>query len=119
MKLIPYTFALLLGTVVWLLPSTGRTAAAPETNNSAVPKSKSTSDLFGDSVVAKGKGFEIKRSALDDEVIRLKSMAAAHNQAVPPEHSNQLEKQVLEQLIQIQLLQAKATDADKVAGKEL
>jgi|ERR1041385_2023612 peptidyl-prolyl cis-trans isomerase C len=120
MKLLKQTCALLLVAAVWLIPSPGHTAAAPGANDAAVtPKPGRTSDLFPDSVVAKGKGFEIKRSQLDDEVIRLKAMAAARNQAVPPEQSTQLEKQVLEQLIQIQLLQAKATDADKTAGKEI
>ena len=116
MKLLKHPFALLMAAVVCLLPMAGRPAAA---DNSTAPAKPKTTDLFGDSVVARGKGFEIKRSQLDDEVIRLKAMAAARNQSIPPEQSSLLEKQVLEQLIQIQLLQSKATDADKVAGKEL
>jgi parvulin-like peptidyl-prolyl isomerase len=121
MKLLKYVFAWLLSAMFCLIPLTGRSAAAPAAadNSTALSKPKQATDLFGDAVVAKGKGFEIKRSQLDDEVIRLKGMAAARNQAIPPEQSAALEKQVLEQLIQIQLLQSKATDADKAAGKEL
>src|SRR5947209_2008175 len=119
MKSVFRTVCLLLMPAVWCLPSVARPAAAPATNVPAVTKPGRAEDLFGDAVIARGKGFEIKRSQLDDEVIRLKSMAAARNQSVPPEQSKQLEKQVLEQLIQIQLLQAKATDADKTAGKEM
>src|SRR5436309_2800893 len=118
MKLSKYSSALLLAAVC-LLPVAGRSAATPAADNPATPPKPKSPDLFADSVVARGKGFEIKRSQLDDEVIRLKAMAAARNQTVPPEQSNLLEKQVLEQLIQIQLLQSKATDADKAAGKEL
>lgn len=118
MKLLKYAFALLLAATC-LAPVPGRSAAAPAADTAANPPKAKSPDLFADTVVARGKGFEIKRSQLDDEVIRLKAMAAARNQSVPPEQSSLLEKQVLEQLIQIQLLQSKATDADKAAGKEL
>jgi peptidyl-prolyl cis-trans isomerase C len=77
------------------------------------------SDLFGNKVVAKGTGVEVTRVQLDDEVIRLKAQAAAHNQNIPPEQMGMMERQVLEQFIQVQLLQAKATEADKAAGKAL
>jgi peptidyl-prolyl cis-trans isomerase C len=78
-----------------------------------------TSDLFGGKVLAKGKGVEVTRGQLDDEVIRVKAQAAAHNQNIPPEQMGRLERQILDQLIQVQLLQTKATDADKAAGKAL
>ena len=82
------------------------------------PRLKPT-DLFGNTVVAKGKGVEVKRSQLDDEVIRIKAQAAARGQNIPPEQMAMMEQQMLEQLIQVQLLQAKATEADKAAGKAL
>ncbi len=81
-----------------------------------VPK---TSDLFGGKVLAKGKGVEVTRGQLDDEVIRVKAQAAAHNQTIPPDKMGTMERQILEQLIQVQLLDAKATDADKAAGKAM
>jgi peptidyl-prolyl cis-trans isomerase C len=98
--------------------------AAPgqSASTNAVTGSKSTTktaDLFGSKVLAKGKGLEITRGQFDDEVIRVKAQAAAHNQTIPPEQMAKLERQVLEQLIQVQLLQAKATEADKAAGKAL
>jgi len=74
--------------------------------------------LFADPVVARAKGFEIKRSQLDEAVIRVKSSAAARNQTIPPEHANLLERQLLDRLVSIQLLLAKATDQDKAKGKE-
>jgi len=98
--------------------------AAPDqpAATNAAPASKpamKASDLFGNKVVAKGKGVEVTRGQLDDEVIRLKAQAAAHNQNIPPEQMGMMERQILDQLIQVQLLQAKATEADKAAGKAL
>jgi peptidyl-prolyl cis-trans isomerase C len=75
-------------------------------------------DLFPDNVVARGKGVEIKRSQLDEVMIGYKSAAAARGQPLPPEHVKMIEQQILDRLIQIQLLMAKATDTDKTVGKE-
>ena len=97
-------------------------APGPATATNAPTASKSElmpSELFGTKVLAQGKGVKVTRSQLDDEVIRLKAQAAARNQSVPPEQMGLMERQVLEQLIQLQLLQAKATEADKAAGKAL
>ena len=69
--------------------------------------------LFGDPVIAKGKGFEIKRSELDEVMTGLKSAAAARGQTIPPAQLIQIEGQLLDRLIQVQLLLQKATDADK------
>jgi parvulin-like peptidyl-prolyl isomerase len=72
--------------------------------------------LFGDPVIAKGKGFEIKRSELDEVVMGLKSAAASRGQTIPPAQVTQIEGQLLNRLIQIQLLLQKATAADKSNG---
>jgi peptidyl-prolyl cis-trans isomerase C len=77
------------------------------------------SELFGNKVLAEGKGVKVTRGQLDDEVIRFKGQAAAHGQNIPPEQMGLMERQILEQLIQVQLLEAKATEADKAAGKAL
>jgi len=93
-------------------------APAPDADSKA-SKPLSSSELFGDSVVAKGKGFEIKRSQLDEEVFRLKGQVAARGRNLSPEESVALEKQVLDQLIQLALLKLKTTDADNAAAKEV
>jgi peptidyl-prolyl cis-trans isomerase C len=90
------------------------TAAAP-----AAKPADNTDDLFSNPVVAKGKGVEVTRGMLDEEVIRLKAQMAGRNQTLAPEQMALLDRQVLDQLIQIQLMKAKATDADKAAGKAL
>ena len=101
---------------------TGRsaTADAPPTDKAAAPDKPAikATDLFGDSVVAKGKGVEVKRSQLDDTLISIKATAAARGQNIPPEHMAMLEQQVLENLIRIQLLLTKSNDDDKAKGKE-
>jgi peptidyl-prolyl cis-trans isomerase C len=86
-------------------------AAAPGTN--AAPTDAMTA-LFGDPAVAKGKGFEIKRSELDQVVTAAKANAAAAGQGLP----SGFEMQILNQLIYIQVLQQLATDADRAEGKQ-
>src|SRR5438874_1479531 len=101
-----------------LLAAAFLTQAQP-TNAPASPKPVKVSDLFADVLVAKGKGVEVKRSQLDEMVINVKSSAVAGGQTVPPDRMPMLEQQVLDQLISIQLLLARATDADKTKGKEI
>src|SRR5208283_3661248 len=92
--------------------------AASKAGASSQPELMPT-ELFGNKVLAQGKGVKVTRSQLDDEVIRLKAQAAGRNQSIPPEQMGLMERQVLEQLIQLQLLEASATEADKAAGKAL
>jgi parvulin-like peptidyl-prolyl isomerase len=71
--------------------------------------------LFGDPVIAKGKGFEIKQSQLDVVVDGFRARTAQMGQSVPTE---ELEKTALNSLIVNQILLQQATDADKAAGKK-
>ncbi len=94
-------------------------AATPEpaanTNAAAAAKpAAKVSDLFPDPVIAKGKGLEIKRSELDEEVIRTKTAYAAGQRPPPPD----LDQRVLDGLIGAKLILSQATDADKAKGKE-
>ncbi len=77
------------------------------------------SDFFSKDVIAKGKGFEIRRDQLDKEVIRITGEAAARGQTIPPERMELLQQQILDQLIQIQLLTSKATPQDKKEGQAI
>jgi len=90
------------------------TPDAPAQTNSAGKATPSLDSLFGDSVVAKGKGVEVKRNELDSTVIKVKSMYAARQMPAPAD----LEQQALKQLIIQQLILGKATDADRAKGKE-
>jgi peptidyl-prolyl cis-trans isomerase C len=93
-------------------------ATSPATSPATPRSSSRMSELFPDSVVAKGKGFEIKRSQFDDTVTSIKASAIARGQNILPEQMAMLEKQVLENLVRIQLLLTKATAEDKTKGKE-
>jgi len=91
--------------------------AADATNTAAKPEAKAK-DLPESQVVAKGKGVEVKRSRLDEEVAAIRGNAEARGQAIPAEQLAMLEQQILERIIQIQLLTAKATPEDKAKAKE-
>ncbi len=92
-------------------------AAAP----AAEPQKSATKDvdLFGDTLVAKGKDVAVKRSDLDEAVVNIKSSAAARGQNIAPQELRFIEQQLLDRLVQIQLLLAKATPADKTAGQDV
>jgi peptidyl-prolyl cis-trans isomerase C len=94
---------------------TGAPAAPPKTAPTAETKPV---DLFGDRVIARGKGCEVKRSQLDDVMTTIRSTAAARGQMIPPEQGAMIERMQLDQLIQVQLLNAMATPADKAKGEE-
>ena len=119
MKLIfPAVFA-----VTWLVLPCARSVAAnavatnaPAATATNAKPADAMAALFGDPVIVKGKGFEIKRSELDEVMTGLKSAAAARGQAIPPAQLSQIEGQLLSRLIQVQLLLQKATDADKSNG---
>lgn len=96
-------------------------AAPADTSARTAPASDpavKSSNQSPNSVIAKGKGVEIKRSQLDDAVLEVKANAAAQGQTVPPEQMAMLEPRVLDRLIQSQILLSKATDADKAKARE-
>jgi peptidyl-prolyl cis-trans isomerase C len=70
-------------------------------------------------VVAKGKGIEIKRSQVDAALIGVKAGLNAQGRAVSPDQMLQFERQVLNDIIGLQILLSKATDADRAKGKEM
>jgi parvulin-like peptidyl-prolyl isomerase len=90
------------------------TPDAPAQTNSAGKATPSLDALFGDAVVAKGKGVEVKRNDLDAAVVKTKSMYAARQMPAPAD----LEQQALKNLIIQQLILTKATDADRAKAKE-
>jgi parvulin-like peptidyl-prolyl isomerase len=96
--------------------ASGRAPAAQPAQTNAAPAAQSSTPS-GETILAKGKGVEIRRSQLDKEVVVVKSQVAAEGRTVKPEQIIEVERQVLEQLINIKLLEAKATAADKAAGK--
>jgi parvulin-like peptidyl-prolyl isomerase len=92
--------------------------AAPADAATAATNSKPAdvmAALFGDPVIVKGNGFEIKQSQLDEAVNVIKARAAAAGQTIPPED---LTKTILNNLIGNQMVLQMATPADKAAGQK-
>jgi parvulin-like peptidyl-prolyl isomerase len=119
MKLI---FPAMLGAMLFAFPSAQAATASVSTNKTPVstgtnsnPQAAMTA-LFGDPVIAKGNGFEIKRSELDELVTKFKAAAAAQNMSIPPKQT--IEKGALDSLIAERLLLARANDADKSKGAQ-
>jgi peptidyl-prolyl cis-trans isomerase C len=94
--------------------------SVPAAANAPVPgKSVSKpSEASADTVVAKGKGVEVKRSQLDEAVQSFKANAAAKGKEIPPEQTPIIESALLDRLIQNQILLSKAADAEKAKAKE-
>ncbi|HEY9508269.1 MAG TPA: peptidylprolyl isomerase [Verrucomicrobiae bacterium] len=113
MKLIAKSLVLLCAAApllsVFAADEPGSTNAKPVLN---------ASDLFTNAIVAKAKGVSISRSQLDEAMVSIKTGAAARGQNIPPAQMPMIERSVLDRLIQVQVLNAKATEADKTAGKE-
>lgn len=92
-------------------PATPNAAPAPST-----AAGKTSGDLF-DPVIAKGKGVEIKRSQLDDAISGIRSAAAVRGQQISASDMAVVEKSTFDHLLQVQLLNNNASDADKTTGK--
>jgi len=79
----------------------------------------STTALFGDKVIAKGKGVEVKQSQVDEMFITFKANRAAVGQKVSETLRPRIEADILEKLIATQLFLKMATETDKAKGKEI
>ena len=120
-KQIKLIFPAAFAVALFALPRVNAASANAATNAPASTATNGNSQaamtaLFGDPVIARGNGFEIKRSELDEVIMGIKSTAAARGQTIPPGQLTQIEGKLLGQLIQIQLLLQKTTDADKSNG---
>ncbi|MDB6125189.1 MAG: Peptidylprolyl isomerase [Pedosphaera sp.] len=111
------TFGVLLAATTM---TTVALAVSPDNKPAAEPAASAPKlDAFlPDSVIAKGKGFEIKRSQLDEALVGVKATATSRGQEIPPAQLGMIEKRLLDRLIQIQILKAKANDAQKAEGKK-
>ena len=120
-KQIKLIFPAAFAVALFALPRINAASANAATNAPASTATNgnspaATTALFDDPVIAKGNGFEIKRSELDQVMMGVKSTAAARGQTIPPGQLTQIESQLLDRLIQDQLLLQKATDMDRTNG---
>ena len=118
-------FPIALGTVLLACPPAqaatagASTSATPAAANTNVNLDATMTALFGNPVIARGKGFEIKQSDLDEVMTGIKAAAAMRNQSIPPEQVRTIENEMLNRLIQVQLLLQQTTDADRAEGQQL
>lgn len=108
---LPHAYAVTGGAAATNATAGAATAAA---GTNAKPADL-VANLFGDPVIAKGAGFEIKQSQLDGVVDAFKAQTASMGQSVPV---SELTRTALNTLIANQLLLQQATDADKAKGKK-
>ncbi len=96
-------------------------AAEPPSTNAVAPAkpASAAAELFPDAVIAKGKGFEIKRSELDETVTSIKASAVGRGQVISSKEMLTMERQLLDRLIQIKVLLMKAGDAERAKGKQV
>ncbi len=105
--------------IVFLAVSAIVLSRLPAADSTAPETSKASSkldDLFPDTVVAKGKGIEIKRSEVEDAIMGTKAQYAGR---LTPDDVTRLEQQGLESLIQVKMLANKATDEDRTTAKDV
>jgi len=119
-------FPAALAAVLIVLPraQAANSGAAVPTNSNPVATATNSkpvdvlTSLFGDPVIARGKGVEVKQSQLEGEMVRVKATLAAQGRTVSADDMAGIEAKVLNSLITKQLLLAKATAADKAQGRE-
>jgi peptidyl-prolyl cis-trans isomerase C len=102
--LLPAALALAL----WQWQSPARAAA---TNTPAVS--------FPDPVIATGKGFEIKRTQLDDAFLSYSSSVAANGGSIPEDQRSEIRSKLLDHLIITRILTQKATADDRTATRKM
>lgn len=78
-----------------------------------------TAGLFDDEVVARGDGFEIRESQLDEAYIQYKATTAARGESIDSAQREVLRKKILERLASEQILLKMASPEDQKKGNEL
>ncbi len=107
----------ILGGVILAVIMTSTEIRAEDKPAAAAPAKPSTeskiNDLFPDEVVARGKGIEVKRSRLDEAISGFRANAAARGVELTPRDLPFLEKNAFDHLVDVQLIDAQATAANK------
>src|SRR6266704_2024334 len=94
-------------------------AAEPSENKPASSQGRAVTaaDLFGDPIIARGQGVEVKRSQLEDAFTAWKANLAARGQGIAEDQRPAREFQLLDKLIVTQLMNNRATAGDKTVAK--
>lgn len=84
----------------------------------AATNTPASSLMFGDKVLARGKGFEILQSQVDEAVIGFNASLATQGQGIPEGRRGAAEVNLFERLLRVQLLLSKATEEDKAKSSK-
>src|SRR5579859_1554302 len=98
-------FILSAALVAGVISAQAAAQTQPLSTNSSAGSADAMTTLFGDPVLAKATGFEIKRSSLDRYSANARSQAASSGQPLP----ENFDAIVLNELVTIQMLMQKAT----------
>lgn len=74
--------------------------------------------LFADPVVVKARDFEIKASDLEAAYIKYQSNLAANNQVIPGPQREEIERRILDRLVVMRIVAARATAEDRAEGQK-
>lgn len=75
--------------------------------------------LFGDRVVAKGSGFEVKKGEVNQAVLEYKANLAADGKTVPNSQREELRNKIRDRIVALKVVLALATDADRKKGLDV
>src|SRR5258708_37753581 len=93
-------------------------APAQAADAPAADPNKKLAELFPDKVVARGKGFEVRQSQLEDAFIAFKGSMAARGRPVPDQERASVESNLVDHLVVTQILLSLATPEEKASAKE-
>src|SRR5437764_13946489 len=109
---------LLSSAAVALSLSSAAAADKPDAAPASPPaRAVTMTDLFGDPVLARGQGLEIKRNQLEEAFTAWKANLAARGQSIGEDQRAFREIQLLDKLIITQLMINRATAGDKTVAK--
>lgn len=74
--------------------------------------------LFGDRVLVRGTGFEVKKSEVDMAILEYKANLAASGQRLPPGPSDRLRNMIRDRIVALKVVLGLATDADRAGGTD-
>lgn len=83
----------------------------------AIPAVAQTNQNAADVIIAKGNGFVIKRSQLDEVISAIQRASAMNQTEIPHDKLKAIKSETLKRMIQVQILLNMATDADRAAGR--
>jgi peptidyl-prolyl cis-trans isomerase C len=93
-------------------------AGISQSSGQSKPAAAAPDAAAPDNPVARGKGFVIKRSRLDEAVNSYQANATSRGHEVPPDKLPTIEAQLLDRLIESAILNPRPTAAQKAQGEE-